>query len=84
VSGGSGHAGMVLVLANFRLTKADAGRIIAALGAELAEYPGELDLANWETLIRRWLRRPFRVHQVHVGRSGAVTPVQSGFHWFAA
>ena len=41
----------MFVPANLRLTKADAGRIIAALEAKLAEYPGELDLANAETWI---------------------------------
>lgn len=51
VSGGSGSAGMVFVPTNFRLSKADAGRIIAALEAKLAEYPGDLDLANGETWI---------------------------------
>jgi len=51
VSGGSGHAGVVFVPTKFRLTKADAGGIIAALGAKLAEYPGEQDLANRETWI---------------------------------
>lgn len=51
VSGGSGSAGMVFVRTNFRLSKADAGRIIAALEAKLAEYPGDLDLANGETWI---------------------------------
>jgi len=50
-SGGSEHAGMVFVPTNFRLTKADAGRIIVALGAKLTEYPGEQDLANGETWI---------------------------------
>lgn len=51
MSGGSGHAGMVFVPTNFRLTKADAGRIIAALETQLAEYPGDPDLANGETWI---------------------------------
>ena len=50
-SGGSGHAGMVFVPTNYRLTKADVGRIIAALEAKLGEYPGEQDLANAETWI---------------------------------
>jgi Domain of unknown function (DUF5615) len=51
VSGGSGHVGRVFVPTSVRLTKADAGRIIAALEATLTEYPGELDLANGETWI---------------------------------
>jgi hypothetical protein len=42
---------MVFVPTNFRLTEADAGRIIAALEAKLAEYLGELALVNGETWI---------------------------------
>lgn len=50
-SGGNGHAGMVFVPTNVRLTKADAGRVVAALEAKLTEYPGEQDLANGEPWI---------------------------------
>jgi hypothetical protein len=42
---------MVFVPTNFRLTKADAGRIIAALAAKRTEYLGDEDLANAETWI---------------------------------
>jgi hypothetical protein len=47
--GGDGHFGMVLMPGNYRRTKGDIGRIVAALAAKLAEYPGETDLANGET-----------------------------------
>ena len=40
---------MVFVPGNYRGTKGDVGRIVAALAAKLAEYPGETDLANGET-----------------------------------
>jgi len=33
---------------SYRSTKADTGRIIAALEAKLTEYPGDEDLANGE------------------------------------
>ena len=46
--GSHGHFGMIFVPTNYRRTKADTGRIIAALEAKLAEYPGEADLANGE------------------------------------
>lgn len=46
--GGHGHFGMIFIPSNYRRTKADIGRIIAALEAKLAEYPGETDLANGE------------------------------------
>ena len=49
--GGQGHFGMVFMPGSYRRTKADTGRIIAALEAKLAEYPGDEDLANGE----RWL-----------------------------
>jgi hypothetical protein len=32
-----------------RRTRADVGRLVTALEATLAEYPGEQDLANGET-----------------------------------
>ncbi|MHB8452147.1 MAG: DUF5615 family PIN-like protein [Mycobacteriales bacterium] len=47
-SGGSGHAGLVLVPTSYRLAKASIGRLIAALEAKLEELPGEQDLANGE------------------------------------
>ena len=48
-AGGEGHAGMVFVPTSFRLTKAAAGKIVAALEARLDEYPGVEDLASGET-----------------------------------
>lgn len=46
--GGQGHFGMIFVPGNYRRTRADIGRIIAALEAKLTQYPGETDLANGE------------------------------------
>jgi Domain of unknown function (DUF5615) len=46
--GGAGHFGMIFIPGSYRRTKADTGRIIAALEAILAYYPGENDLANGE------------------------------------
>lgn len=46
--GGRGHSGMIFMPSSYRRTKADTGRIIAALEAMLAQYPGETDLANGE------------------------------------
>jgi uncharacterized protein YbjT (DUF2867 family) len=46
--GGPGHFGMVFMPGAYRRTKADTGRIIAALEVKLAEYPGDEDLANGE------------------------------------
>jgi Domain of unknown function (DUF5615) len=46
--GGPGHFGMVFMPGSYRRTRADTGRIISALEAKLAEYPGEEDLANAE------------------------------------
>lgn len=46
--GGAGHYGMVFMSGSFRRTKADIGRIVVALEAELAAYPGLEDLANAE------------------------------------
>jgi hypothetical protein len=46
--GGSGHSGMVFMPGSYRRTRADTGRIIAALEAKLTEYPGDDDLANGE------------------------------------
>ena len=46
--GGAGHFGMIFMPGSYRRTGADTGRIIAALEAVLARYPGEKDLANGE------------------------------------
>ena len=46
--GGAGHFGMIFMPGSYRRTKADTGRIIAALEAILAQHPGENDLANGE------------------------------------
>lgn len=46
--GGEGHFGMIFIPSNYRRTRADIGRIIAALEAKLTQYPGETDLANGE------------------------------------
>jgi hypothetical protein len=46
--GGAGHYGMIFIPGNYRRTRADTGKIIAALEAILAQYPGERDLANGE------------------------------------
>jgi hypothetical protein len=39
---------MIFIADNYRRTRADTGRIIAALEAKLVQYPGETDLANGE------------------------------------
>jgi hypothetical protein len=46
--GAAGHFGMVFMPSSFRRTKADTGRIIAALEPILIQYPGERDLADAE------------------------------------
>jgi hypothetical protein len=48
IPGGPGHFGMIFMPGTYRRTKADTRRIIAALEAKLAEYPGDDDLANGE------------------------------------
>lgn len=48
VPGGDGHFGMIFMPGTYRRTKADIGRIIAALEAILAHHPRENDLANGE------------------------------------
>lgn len=48
VPGGPGHFGVIFMPGGYRRTKADTGRIIAALEAMLAKYPGERDLENGE------------------------------------
>jgi hypothetical protein len=47
--GGPGHFGMVFMPGNYRRTKADTGRIVKALEAKLAEFPGDGELAGGET-----------------------------------
>ncbi|MGH2944784.1 MAG: DUF5615 family PIN-like protein [Solirubrobacteraceae bacterium] len=47
--GGPGHWGMVFMPGSYRRTKADTGRIVKALEAKLAEFPGDGDLASGET-----------------------------------
>jgi hypothetical protein len=47
--GGAGHFGMIFMPGNYRRTKADIGRIVAALQAKLDRHPGDNDLANGET-----------------------------------
>ena len=47
--GGPGHFGMVFMPGSYRRSRADVGRIVAALEAKLAEFPGERDLADGET-----------------------------------
>jgi hypothetical protein len=39
---------VIFIPGNYRRTKADTGRIIAALEAKLTLYPGETDLADGE------------------------------------
>ena len=46
--GGPGHYGMIFMSGNYRRTKSDIGRIIAALEVKLAQYPGDEALANAE------------------------------------
>ena len=46
--GGAGHYRMLFMASSFRRAKADMGRIVAALEAKLAIYPGDEDLANAE------------------------------------
>jgi hypothetical protein len=48
VASGRGHFGMVFVPAEYRRTRADVGRIVAALARGLASHPGERDLADGE------------------------------------
>jgi len=46
--GGAGHYGMVFMSGSFRRTKADIGRIVAALEVKLTAYPGLEGLSNAE------------------------------------
>ena len=47
--GGPGHFGMVFMPGDYRRRKADTGRIVKALEAKLAEFPGDGDLVNGES-----------------------------------
>jgi predicted nuclease of predicted toxin-antitoxin system len=46
--GGPGHYGMIFLAGNYRRTKRDTGRIIAALEAKMKQYPGDEALVNAE------------------------------------
>ena len=46
--GGPGHYGMIFMSGNYRRTRSDIGRIIAALEAKLIQYPADEALANAE------------------------------------
>lgn len=46
--GGPGHYGMIFMAGNYRRTKNDIGRIIAALETKLTKYPGDEALVNAE------------------------------------
>jgi hypothetical protein len=46
--GGPGHHGMVFVPTGYRRTKADTGRLVAALAALLEAHPGDDDLHGQE------------------------------------
>jgi hypothetical protein len=46
--GGAGHFGMIFMPGSYRRSKADTGRIIAALEQILNRYLGEKDLAHGE------------------------------------
>ena len=49
--GGEGHHGMIFFPGTLQPTRAATGKIVEALVARLAEYPGDDDLANGETWI---------------------------------
>jgi len=46
--GGPGHFGMIFMSGSYRRTKSDIGRIVAALEAKMAQFPGDEDLADAE------------------------------------
>ena len=46
--GGAGHFGMIFMPSAYRRTRADTGRIIAALEVILARYPGDKGLLDGE------------------------------------
>jgi predicted nuclease of predicted toxin-antitoxin system len=48
IPGGPGHYGMIFMAGNYRRTRSDVGRIVAALEAKLIRYPADDALANAE------------------------------------
>ncbi len=46
--GGPGDHGMLFIPGGYRRTRADTGRIVAALELKLLAHPGDDDLANGE------------------------------------
>jgi hypothetical protein len=48
IPGGPGHFGMIFMPGGYRRTRADIGKIIAALERALGRYPGDEDLASGE------------------------------------
>jgi predicted nuclease of predicted toxin-antitoxin system len=48
IPGGPGHYGMIFMSGNYRRTKSDTGRIIAALEVKLLQYPADEAPANAE------------------------------------
>ena len=46
--GGAGHYGIIFMSGNYRRTKNDIGRIVAALEAKMDQYPDQRGLANAE------------------------------------
>jgi hypothetical protein len=46
--GGLGHYGVIFIPGGYRRTRANIGRIVAALEAILAAHPGEADLVDGE------------------------------------
>lgn len=46
--GGTGHYGMIFMSGNYRRSKSDIGRIVAALEVKLTQYPEDEALANAE------------------------------------
>jgi hypothetical protein len=49
LAAGEGHFGMVFVPSAYRRTRADSGRLVAALETRLPAYPGDGDLRDGET-----------------------------------
>lgn len=48
IPGGAGHYGMIFLPGSYRRTKADTGKLVAALDAILVSHPSDGDLANGE------------------------------------
>jgi len=46
--GSPGHFGMIFMPSTYRRTRADTGRIVEALDAKLAEFPGDSSLVSGE------------------------------------